>query len=182
MPHDKRMGPLTNITRYDDERAWFVHIERRGQKVTGWFADNVWGDRKKSQIAAQRFRDELLTRVEGDTRERRRPPKGTRSKTGIVGVTVEEYVVGGRRYRRFVAGWKDEAGVWNRRRFLVQRYGEPQAKALAVEVRKAGVARRQREVQARQREEAGARLRTAPPPPTRVKDPLSRKGIKMPPR
>jgi hypothetical protein len=67
MPHDERMGPLTNITRDDDERAWFVHIERRGQKVTGWFADNVWGDRKNSQIAAQRFRDELLTRVEGDS-------------------------------------------------------------------------------------------------------------------
>lgn len=139
------MGRFRNITRYEDERAWYVHVERKGRNCTGWFADNVWGGREKALIAARRFLDELLMRVEGDTRERRRPPRGTRSKTVIVGVSVEDYVVGGRRYRRYIAGWKDAAGDWRRRRFSAGRYGRRQARTLAAEARRAGVARRRRE-------------------------------------
>ena len=176
------MGPLTNITRYEDDRAWYVHVERKGRLVSRWFADNVWGGRKNSLTAAQRFRDELLMQIEGDTRERRRPPKGTRSRTGEVGVSLERHRVGGRTYHRYVAGWKDASGRWMRRRFLVERYGKERAEALAIEARQAGVARTRRELQALQRAEAAARLRKAPPMPRQVKDPLSRKGIVMPRR
>jgi hypothetical protein len=171
----KRIGPLTNIRR--EPGAWTVGLLRQGRNHADYFSDAVWGGRALALVAAQRFRDELLLRIGPDTRVRRRPPKGSRSTTGYVGVTLERYVVEGRVYERYVASWIDpEKGV-QRRRFLVQRYGRKQARALAIEARVAGLARSNALALALQRSEARRRLRNAPPMPRQVKDPLSRKGI-----
>jgi hypothetical protein len=139
----------------------------------------VWGGRGRSLLAAQHFRDRLLQRIEPDTRIRRRVPRGRRSKTGVVGVSVERHVVEGRVYERYVACWPDpEMGV-QRRRFLVERYGRERALALAIEARVSGVELTHARQLARQREEARGRLEKAAPLPRPVKDPRSRKGISM---
>jgi hypothetical protein len=130
-------------------------------------------------LAAQRFRDELLQRVGADTRERRRVPKGRRSSTGIVGVTIERHRVGGRLYHRAVATWSDPQEGPQRRRFNFGPGGRDEAVARAANARKAGVAHTRAYLAARQREEAARRLEAAAPLPARVKDPLSRKGISM---
>lgn len=65
---------------------------------------------------------------------------------------------------------------------LVGKYGGKRALALAVEARKQGVARTRAVQFARQRQEAARRLAAAPPMPHKVKDPKSRKGIRMPRR
>ena len=154
-------------------------VRRRGHNFADYFSDAVWGGRERSLVAAQRFRDQLLLRVGPDTRVRRTISKGTRSTTGVVGVSLERHVVEGRGYERYVASWQDPETGPQRRRFLIERYGKEQALALALEAREAGVAHNHAHQLARQREEATRRLQNAPPMPRQVRDPLSRKGISM---
>lgn len=173
-----RIRPRTHIHR--QRKAWFVKVRRRGQDFVGNFSDAVWGGRAPALLAAQRFRDELLQRIDADTRLRRQVPKARRSRTGVVGVTREPHVVGGRSYHRYVAAWQDhEKGRLVRRRFGVERYGDDGAKARAIDAREAGVARSHAYLLAHQREGATRRLREAAPMPRLVRDPLSRKGISM---
>ena len=173
-----RIGPLTNI--HEEPEGWSLRVTRGGHDFADYFGDAVYGGRDRALLAAQRARDELLRRIDPDQRVRRRQPKGSRSRTGVVGVSREPYVVDGRIYHRYVAHWQDlEAGRARRRRFLVERYGEEEAKALAIGEREKGVARARAYLLAHQREEAERRLRKTPPKPRQVKDPRSRKGISM---
>jgi hypothetical protein len=152
---------------------------RGGRNHNGHFADAVYGGKRQSHIAAQRFRDLLLRRIEPDTRVRRKVPRGSRNETDKVGVAFEEYVVGGRLYERFVAQWQDADGRHRRRRFGVGPYGRRGAFALAVEGRKEGVAQSRAVQRARQREGALQRLAAAPSEPRQLKDPKSRKGTRI---
>jgi hypothetical protein len=170
---------FANIARH--ERAFSVQVTRGKVTHTRWFADAVWGGKAQSLLAARMFLDRLLMRIDPDTRVRRTPPAGTRSRTGIVGVTLEHYEVEGRRYARLVASWRED-GKARRKRFSLERYGRERALALAVEARRTGVARRHAAERLRQREDAAQRLRTAPLAPRQVKSPLSRRGIRMPAR
>jgi hypothetical protein len=176
-PKPRKIGPYTHIR--PDPGAWTVQVIRRGQTFSGHFSHAVWGGRAPALVAAQRFRDELLLRIEPDTRVRRRVPKGVASATGIVGVSREAYTVGGRRYSRYVAAWVDPEKGLQRKRFGIERYGSERAKGLAREARERGVAESHRRWLALQREAAGRRLQEAPAMPRQVKDPLSRKGINM---
>lgn len=173
----KGVTSSTNI--YREPGAWAVRVIRQGKYHNGHFADAVYGGKVQSRIAARRFRDVLYGRIEPDTRVRRKAPKGSRNKTKHVGVSFEEYVVEGRWYERFVANWKDADGRTRRRRFGVGPYGRRGAFALAVEARKEGVAQSRAVQHARQREEALERLAAAPPAPRRLKDPKSRKGVRI---
>lgn len=174
----RRIGPRRNIHR--DRNAWAVVVARGQERFPGYFSDAAWGGRTLALVAAQHFRDRLLQRIDGDARVRRRIPRGSGSKTGIVGVIREPHRVGGRVYERFVASWPDaETGRSCRRRFSIEHYGEEVALALAVEARAQGVARRLAHVKRRQREDAARRLALAPPMPRQVKNPSSRKGISM---
>jgi hypothetical protein len=157
-------------------------VRRGGRDYADYFPDAVWGGKRLALVAARRFRDELLERVEPDLRVRRRVPKGVRSKTGVVGVSVERHLVEGRVYRRYVAHWSDPEEGPMRRRFSVERHGEEGARALAEEVREQGVARSRARLLARQAADAARRLAAAPPLPRMVRDPRSRKGIRMPRR
>lgn len=172
-----RIGSLTHIHR--EPGAWSVHVTRRGHTFSDYFGDAVWGGRERALLAAQHCRDRLLLRVAPDSRVRRQIPKGTRSVTGVVGVSLERQVVGARVYERYVAHWQDPDEGPQRRRFLIARHGKQQALALAMEAREAGVAHSHAQLVARQREEARRRLQKAPPRPQQVKEPLSRKGISM---
>ncbi len=172
-----RIGPLTNIHR--EPEGWSPNVRRAGRDFTDYFGDAVWGGRARALLAAQHFRDRLLQRIDPDTRVRRRPAKGRRSRNGVEGVSREPHWVDGRLYHRYVATWQDPVKGHQRRRFLVEHYGEEEARALAIDAREAGVARSRADWLARQREEAKRRLQKAAPLPRQVKDPRSRKGISM---
>jgi hypothetical protein len=176
-PRARPVASLTNIRR--EPGAWYVQIWRRGRHFADYFSDAVWGGRAQALVAAQRFRDELLLRIEPDTRVRRRKPKGARTRTRVVGVTLEPHVVDGRVYERYVATWRDPERGTLRRRFLVQRYGKKEALALAIEARERGVSESRRRWRELQRTGARERLRQAPPMPLPVKDPRTRQGISM---
>lgn len=146
-----RIGPLTNIHR--EPEGWSLRVRRGGHDFSDYFGDAVYGGRERALLAEQHARDELLRRIDPDQRVRRRMARGSWSKTGVVGVSREPYVVDGRRYHRYVAYWQDpEKGRPQRRRFLVEHYGEERAKALAIDAREAGVARGHAYLLARQQE------------------------------
>ncbi len=156
-----------------------MRVTRGGRDFPDYFGDAVWGGRDRSLLAAQHFRDRLLQRIDPDSRVRRQVAKGRKSRTGIVGVSREPHVVHGRAYSRYIAHWQDPEKGTQRRRFLVERYGEERALALAAEARRAGVARSRAYLKARQREEAKRRLQKAGAMPRPVRHPRSRKGISM---
>lgn len=173
-----RIGRLGNI--HPEPEGWSLRVTRSGRVFSDYFGNAVYGGSERALLAARHARDGLLRRIDADLRVRRQTPKGSRSKTGVVGVNREAYLVGGRRYHRYVSCWPDPAkGRPQRRRFLVEHHGEDRAKALAIEAREAGVARARACLLARQRAEAESRLRKAEPVPRPVKDPRSRKGISM---
>jgi hypothetical protein len=178
--HREQIGPLTNVHR--EPEGWMVVVVRKGVRHADYFGDAVYGGRSFALIAAQRYRDNLLRRIDPDTRVRRRMPQGVTSETGIVGVTFELYAVEGRWYERYVATWQDADGRNCRHRFSVLTRGKAKAMALAKRARKLGVAQAEAERRARQGSEAAKRLARTPRTPPRVKDPLSRKGINMGPR
>lgn len=181
--HRRRRRPVkpgSNI--YREPGAWAVRVTRQGKNYNGHFADAVYGGARQALIAARRFRDQLLRRIEPDTRVRRKVPRGSRNETKHVGVEFEEYEVDGRWYERFIAHWQDADGGHRRRRFGVGLHGLDGAYALAVEAREEGVAESRAAQRTRQREEALERLAAAPPKPRQLKDPKSRKGMRMPPR
>jgi len=173
-----RVGPFTYIS--EEPEGWSVTVARQGRRAADYFGNAVYGGRGKALIAARRFRDRLLLHFEPDTRVRRRPPKG--HSTGVPGISLERYVVEGRVYERYVASWEDPEKGYRRRRFSLLRYGKQMAWALAMEARRLGLAYARAVLLEKQRKEARQRLASAPHQPRRVKDPLSRKGIKMPPR
>jgi len=176
-----KIGPLTNIHR--EPEGWTVVVIRGGIRFSDYFGDAVWGGRGPALVAAQHFRDRLMKRIGGDGRTRSRVPAGRTSTTGVVGVSRETHPVGGRVYHRFVATWPDAStGRMRRRRFQIERYGKQAAFELALEARREGVARRLEHLGKRQREDAERRLALAAPMPRQVKDPRSRKGIRMPRR
>jgi hypothetical protein len=172
-----RIGSLTHI--YREPEGWSVRVTRRGHTFSEYFGAAVWGGRAPALLAAQHFRERLLLRIDPDARIRSQIPRGRRSETGVVGVSLERHVVGGRVYQRYVAHWQDPEKGLRRRRFLVEHYGKERALALAIDARDAGVADSHSQQLARQREAARRRLQQAAPMPRTVKDPLSRKGISM---
>jgi hypothetical protein len=176
----ERIGLLANIRR--EPEGWTVVVMRKGVRHTDYFGDAVYGGRSLALLAARRYRDDLLRRIDPDTRVRRRMPRGVTSETGVVGVTFERYEVEDRWYERYVATWQDADGRNRRRRFSVLMRGKAKAMALAKKAREKGVARAEAERRARQGSEARSRLAQMPPMPRPVKDPLSRKGINTAPR
>jgi hypothetical protein len=156
-----------------------VKVRRGGRDFVDYFGDAVFGGRARALLAARHGRDDLLRRIEPDLRVRRRAPRGRRSKTGVVGVSLEPHVVDGRVYHRYLAHWQDAEKGPQRRRFLVEHYGDEEARARAIAAREAGVARSRAYLLGLQLEEAERRLKTLGPKPTPVKDPRSRGGISM---
>jgi hypothetical protein len=171
-----RVGPWTNIRR--EEKALTVVVCRRGKRFSEYFPYGVWGGEDLALVAAQRYRDRLLLRIDPDTRVRRKPPKGSRNKTGFLGVSEEAYVVEGRHYKRYVATWRDPDAKTRvrRRRFSILYYGREHARALAAAARAAGIAEVHARQRVRQREEARARLVKTAPMPRQVRDPSAGRG------
>lgn len=137
------MKRYRNITRIDDEttrtHAWRVTLQRCNQIVIKPFSDGVYGGKRKALTAAVAYRDELLRQQSPKDHQvwvRTRLRRNNRS--GIPGVARYDPIDNpktGRRAVFWLAFWVNEHGASCKRKFYVSRYGERQAKRLAIEER-----------------------------------------------
>jgi hypothetical protein len=129
-----------NIRRVDHDlkrdHGWVVTLQRKGAIITKRFSDGIYGGKREALKAAVEYRDSFLTRdkpFEHQIWIRTRPRKN--NKSGIPGVL--RYEITDKRNPEnvrihWIAAWTDEYGATRQRKFSVARYGEEEAKLLAI--------------------------------------------------
>lgn len=134
------MDPYRNITRIDNDlggdHAWVVTLRRKGTSVVKRFSDGVYGGKQKALKAAVKYRDSFLARdnpFEQQIWTRTRIRKNNTS--GIPGVgryEVMDNPNSGSVRAFWLDSWIDEHGASRKRKFSVARYGEEEARLLAI--------------------------------------------------
>lgn len=134
------MKPYLNITRVDHEakrdHGWVVTLQRKGATIVKRFADGLYGGKRKALEAAVEYRDSFLARDKPFDHQiwiRTRLRKNNTS--GIPGVGRYEVIDNsdsGIPRAFWLASWVDERGASRKRKFSVRRYGEQEAKLLAI--------------------------------------------------
>lgn len=134
------MTPPRNIIRIDHEASrtygWRVTLQRKGKIIVNLFSDGIHGGKRKALKAAIENRNALLSQhspVEHERWLRTRLRKNNTS--GIPGVGRYEVLANpntGLRSAFWLASWTNENGAGRKRKFYVSRYGERQAKRLAI--------------------------------------------------
>lgn len=152
-----RKNPRRNISRIETVSSagnlncgWEVRLQRRGRRFEKFFADNAFGGKRGALQKAKDYRDQLDASLKSYTvRELARRPS-IRNSSGLVGVrqTSQTETRGDYEYTYYfwVAQWTDGAGKRKTRSFSCHKYGEEEAKRLAVQARNQGVAKAKREI------------------------------------
>jgi hypothetical protein len=135
-----RKKPPRNIRRVDldDKRdhGWVVTLQRKGAIIVKRFSDGIYGGKREALKAAVEYRDSFLARDKPFDHQiwiRTRLRKNNTS--GIPGVGRYEVVDNpdtGRVRAFWIASWINEHGASRKRKFSVARYGEEEAKLLAI--------------------------------------------------
>jgi hypothetical protein len=132
--------PPRNIVRVDNDangdHGWVVTLQRKGAIIVKRFSDGIYGGKREALEAAVAYRDSFLALDDPFNhqiwiRTRRRK----NNKSGITGVLRYEVVANattGSVRAYWLASWTDEHGVTRSRKFSVARYGEQEARRLAV--------------------------------------------------
>lgn len=132
-----------NIRRFDDEErrthGWHVLLSRKKKTFSKFFSDASCGGKSKALKLAIAYRDEVDRMASDGNDLWRRSLLRRNNSSGIPG--VGRYLAKsspgdpGRPY--WFAFWNDKAGKRRSCKFQVSRYGEAQAKALAIAERTA---------------------------------------------
>lgn len=124
-----------------DERSicgWVVKLKRQRKTFHKYFHDGEGGPPESLRLAIA-YRDDLIQRLPAPTRIWTTPSK---DKNGVRGVTRGvQATPTGHVAESWVAAWVEVDGKVGRRSFSVHKYGEKEAKAMALAVRKVEVAR-----------------------------------------
>jgi hypothetical protein len=138
-PHQR--SPLRNVKRLDGygEHGWLVRVTRRGRRRVQYFADSRYGGQDGALRRALQRRDELEGQMPPPVKLKRRY---SLNKTGVVGVALEvQRMPTGHLVRYYTASWTELTGERKRARFLTSRYGEAEARRLAIKTRREAVKR-----------------------------------------
>ena len=140
---------MYGISRIDDEiyrtHAWRVSLRRQNKLLVKNFPDKTYGGKRKALLAAKAHRDQVIDQYPPTTRQQFCNAPRRHNTSGIPG--VYRYA---KRYKLkdgcikeiwyWEAHWPaKKPGDFGKATFSIQRYGEKQAKALAVAAREAGV-------------------------------------------
>ncbi|MBI5568591.1 MAG: AP2 domain-containing protein [Desulfomonile tiedjei] len=133
-------NPPRNITRVDNDASgdhvWVVVVTRKGESIVKRFSDGTYGGKRKALEAAVEYRDALLAQDEPFDHQiwiRTRLRKN--NKSGIPGVhryEIRDNSGNGNVREYWIATWTNEHGVTRQRKFSIARYGEEEAKLLAI--------------------------------------------------
>ena len=117
--------------------SWFVTVQRRGRIYHRHFADLVYGGKHKARHAAQVYRDSLIATLRPLTRLERCRIKKKNNRSGVSGVTridtTEQSRGRSRRRQYWLAQWPIGSGKAKTKKFSITRYGEHEARRLALQ-------------------------------------------------
>jgi hypothetical protein len=148
-----KTSPNRNISRIDIDGApgtkgthgYQVRLMRKGKAISKFFSDSAGKGKGKAKAlaAARSYRDKMLTKLgPADTGAHTEP--SARNTSGVVGVRRREAVRETENYLYYhyfwEASWTDGEGERQKRNYSVNKYGEDEAKDLALASRKKGVA------------------------------------------
>ena len=122
--------------------GFFVRVHRRRKIHSAFFSDKKHGGRKPALQAAQAHYLKLRAKLGMPvccTRRHNAEIVRRRGRSGIHGVQ-RIMVRGGRRLRKYwKATWSPKPGVVRKKQFSIRKYGEEEAKRLAIRARRAGL-------------------------------------------
>ena len=129
-----------NITRIDNDanrtHAWLVQVRRQNHSDVKMFSDGIYGGKRNSLRAAINYHAQIMEEISRyEYQMWWRTILRRNNKSGIPGVGRYEAKYDGRLVEFWLASWIDEHGKGRKRKFSVQRYGENQARQLAIDER-----------------------------------------------
>ena len=142
--------PNKNISRIDIDggknakgtHGYQVRLMRDGKATSKFFSDSAHKGKPKALKAARAFRDSQVKKL-GPADSGPHDEPSSRNSSGIVGVRRREAVRETDEYTYYhyfwEASWTDGSGERQKRNFSVNKYGEGEAKSLAVAARKKGL-------------------------------------------
>ena len=141
-----KANPMRYIRRVDDKghHAWKVAVRRAGQYIHQYFVDTAHGGTAQALAAAIAWRDQTVAELTGADyavwRRELMPPTNT---SGIVGVS-RGFVLKKRgkrtvKFAMWTAYWQNANGKRSTRAFSVNKYGEEEAKQMAISAREEGM-------------------------------------------
>jgi hypothetical protein len=142
----KKQSKTPGISRIDQPshrtHGFFLRAARDGQTFSAFFSDKSYGGRAAALAAAVEHRGKLLKILGKPIHKLRRLNAEIvrrKGRSGIYGVrrVIDRKVRPWRKY--WVAAWSPELGVVRKMQFSIRRYGEEEAKELAIRARRAGL-------------------------------------------
>ncbi|QQR79233.1 MAG: AP2 domain-containing protein [Candidatus Moraniibacteriota bacterium] len=139
---------MHGISRMDNDsnrtHGWLVTIQRRGEIYRMLFSDKKQGGKKKALTVAKAFRDAIIAEYPLFSKQEHANLKKRSNQSGIVGVcrvvAFETKTLPPEKQRwNWVAAWPLPDGRRKRVKFSVQKFGEEQARALAIRAREEGL-------------------------------------------
>jgi hypothetical protein len=119
--------------------GWQVRMQRRGEKVSRFFADRIYGDATASLHAARQWRDAMWQAWQAEQRPRV-CQASARNASGVVGVSrVIVRSSNGGIYHFWQATWCPAPGQRQSVKFSIKKFGDAVAYQLAIEARQSGV-------------------------------------------
>ncbi len=140
---DKRLRNITRIDQYKKHRhGWWVRIHRDGRMIQRFFSDAAYRGQGGSLSEARRHRDQLLVEYPKPERGNMFNRVSVRNTSGKPGVHRTRSIKRGRIYTVWQASWTLPNGRHINRRFAFSEGGrsEREARRLAINARKEGVA------------------------------------------
>jgi hypothetical protein len=122
---------------YDGVKGWFVRYMREGAQFRRTFNDNDYGGEDQSYQAAEEFHRQLVAYFPPRTRKEHSEQRRKNSRE-IIGISRVTKMVKNKEYHFWRASWTDVSlGRPRNTSFSINKYGEEEAKRLAIEARRA---------------------------------------------
>lgn len=119
--------------------GWFARYTRDGVTFRQMFADSKYGSPEASLEAAKHWHEEARTLLPPLNRKEFAELKQRNNQSGHTGVHRSVFKKGGKEYYYWIAIWHPIKGKKRSKRFFVTKYGEEEAKRLAIEAREEGL-------------------------------------------
>jgi len=122
--------------------GFFVRLQRKGKIHAAFFTDKMHGGREQALAAAQEHFRNLAATLGAPVQMSRRDWAEVRRRKGLSGIHGVQKVVD-RRFKRpriyWMATWSPEPYVVRRRQFSARKFGNGNARSLAIRARRAGL-------------------------------------------